>query len=165
MNRGIIVDRELSRSKHKGVNSTELAEKIVRERVFDSLFWKLHCFNVNAATILDRCVEIRCVGAFESTGRPFPFVCLLVKLIQILPPRDIIEFYINQQEFKYLKVLALVYARIVYKESAILQPHLQDYRKLILFENGSWVLTHVDEVVDRLLHDNMFIGLTLAYMD
>lgn len=164
VNRGIIVDRELSSRRHKGVNSTELAEKIVRERVFDSLYWKLNCFNVNAATILNRCVELRCVGSFEQSGRPFPFLCLFVKLIQMLPPSEIIEFYLEQHEFKYLKVLALLYVRIVERDQDTLRQHLSDYRKIILFENGAWTLTTVDVIVDRLLTEDFFIGLTLPFM-
>lgn len=160
----IVYDRELSRSTHNGINSMLLIEKIVRERVFDSLYWKQYCFNINAATILDRCLELNCVGAMENSGRPFPFVCLLVKLVQLNPQRSIIEFYVSQFRFKYLKLLALVYVRLVYKDSEYLKVHLVDYRKIRLFENGVFSLTYMDECVDRLLNDKFFIGLTLPYM-
>ncbi|CDR36656.1 CYFA0S01e03356g1_1 [Cyberlindnera fabianii] len=161
--RGIIVDRELSHAFHNGINTTLLIEKIVRERVFDSLYYKQFCFNVNAATLLDRAVELACIGSFEQSGRPFPFLCLLVKLIQLAPQREIIDFYISQERFKYLRVLGLLYVRIVYRDLKSLRPYLEDYRKLRLYEHGEWRLCHVDEVVDKLLNDEFFIGLKLTY--
>lgn len=164
MSRAIIVDRELSRKHHNGVNSTLLIEKIIRERVFDSLYWKQYCFNINAASLMDRAIEIGCVGNQETGGRPFPFMCLLVKLIQLMPDRSIVEFYVEQERFKYLKMLGLVYIRLVYKDKGRLQKELNDYRKVRVFENGGFKLSHVDEIVDRLINDDMFIGLNLPYM-
>jgi pre-mRNA-splicing factor 38A len=160
MNRGITVDRELSKARHHGVNSTELAEKIVRERVFDSLYWKLYCFNINECSIMKRGTELQCIGTMEPSGRPFPFVCLLVKLFQLLPSQEIIQFFVDQEEFKYLKVLGLLYMRIVYRDKKLLLPHLQDYRKVRVYDN-EWKLLHIDDVVDSLLNDGHFIGLTL----
>lgn len=165
MSRSITVDRELSKTTHHGINSTLLIEKIIRERVFDSLYWKQYCFNINAATILDRAIEIGCIGNQEQGGgRPFPFMCLLVKLIQLMPQREIVEFYVDQEKFKYLKVLGLVFIRLVYRDKRRLETELRDYRKLRIFENGEFKLTFVDEVVDRLINDDMFIGLNLPYM-
>ncbi|CCH45014.1 Pre-mRNA-splicing factor [Wickerhamomyces ciferrii] len=162
--KGIIVDRELSKSTHKGQNSILLIEKIIRERIFDSLYWKQYCFNVNAALILDRCVEIRCVGGLETSGKPMGFICLLVKLIQLMPQREIIEFYLNQGKFKYLKVLAMVFIRLVYRDGGLLKKQLNDYRKVRLYEHGEYKLSYVDEIADKLLNDEMFIGLNLPYM-
>lgn len=162
-NRGITTDRNLSQHTHKGVNTTVLIEKILRERVFDSLYYKLHCFNTNVAMLLDRMVELTCVGGIDTAGKPFPFVCLLVKLIQLFPEREVIEFMIHQQEFKYMKVLALVYCRLVYRDRELLAAELSDYRKIIVYEHG-WSSSTVDSIVDVLLTEDYFIGLTLTYM-
>ncbi|KAH3687667.1 hypothetical protein WICPIJ_001352 [Wickerhamomyces pijperi] len=164
MSRNIVFDRELSRKTHNGVNSMLYVEKIVRERVFDSIYWKQFCFSLNEATLLDKAMELQIIGSFEISGRPFPFICLFVKMVQLAPEREIIEFYINQDRFKYLKVLGLLYARVVYKDSELIQEHLVDYRKLRIYEDGEYKLTYVDEVVDRLINEEFFIGLTLTYM-
>lgn len=166
MSRAIVVDRELSRESYRGVNTTQLVEKITRERIFDSLYWKQYCFNINAATILDRAVEIECIGNIPSSGSPFPFVCLFIKLIQLMPERDIIEFYVSQKKFKYLKVLGLLFIRLVYRDYRFLMAELgkDDYRKVRIFENDSYKLSFIDEIVDKLIQDDRFIGLTLPYM-
>lgn len=164
MSKSIAYDRELSRNTYNGVNSMLYVEKIVRERVFDSLYWKQYCFQLNESTILDKAMELQVIGSFEGSGRPFPFLCLFVKMVQLTPARDIVEFYIQQDRFKYLKVLGLLYARIVYRDYELIKEHLVDYRKLRLYENGEYQLTFVDEVVDRLINEEFFIGLTLTYM-
>ncbi|KAH3672198.1 hypothetical protein WICMUC_004427 [Wickerhamomyces mucosus] len=165
MSKNIIYDRELSNKTYNGINTILYVEKIVRERVFDSLYWKQYCFGLNEATILDKAMELQVIGSFETSGRPFPFMCLLVKLIQLAPSIEIIQFYLTQDRFKYLKVLALLYVRIVLKDYEILKENLNDYRKLRVFINGQYKLSYIDEVVDNLINDNYFIGLTLTYMD
>lgn len=167
MNKSITVDRELSHSTYKGLNTTQLIEKITRERIFDSLYWKQYCFNINAASLLDRAVEIGCIGNIPTSGSPFPFICLFVKLIQLMPSREIIEFYATQDRFKYLKVLGLLFVRLVYRDYLWLRRELtknEDYRKVRIFENDGYKLSYIDEVVDRLIEDERFIGLTLPYM-
>jgi len=162
--RSIVVDRELSQFTHHGINTINLIEKITRERVFDSLYWKQYCFNLNCANFLDETIKIKCIGNLSNNGRPFPFICLLIKLIQLMPNFEIIEFYIIQKKFKYLKILALFYTRIIFKNFKRLSLELNDYRKVRIYENGELKLSFIDEIVDRLINDDMIIGLNLPYM-
>lgn len=142
-----------------------LVEKITRERIYESLYWKEECFGLNAETILDKAVELTHVGGTFGNQRPVPFLCLLLKLLQIQPSMPIIDEYINQTDFKYLRVLALVYFRLVAPSAAVyakLEPFLADRRKLrARLSPGTFALTYVDQVVDELLTEDRVLGIIL----
>lgn len=142
-----------------------LIEKIIRERVYDSLYWKETCFGLNAETILDRAVELTYVGGTYANQRPVPFLCLLLKLLQIQPSLEIVEEYIRQPDFKYLRVLGLFYYRLVGASVDVyrkLEPLLADRRKLRLrLPSGTYALIHVDEVIDDLLCNDRLFGIIL----
>lgn len=142
-----------------------LVEKIIRERIYDCLYWKEECFGLNAETILDKAVELNYVGGTFGNQRPVPFLCLLLKLLQIQPTLPIIDEYIQQADFKYLRVLALFYYRLVGSPAAVytkLEPYLADRRRLRLRQpSGVFALSHVDTVVDDLLTQERVFGIIL----
>ncbi len=39
-----------------------LVEKIVRAKVYQTQYWKEHCFGLSAEALVDKAVELRCVG-------------------------------------------------------------------------------------------------------
>ena len=95
----------------RGDNPLKLFEKAVRDRVVDSLYWKEQCFGLNAATLLDRAVELTFIGGtYGIAQKPSPFLCLAFKLLQLTPEREIIEFYLQEggEEFKYLRALVRI---------------------------------------------------------
>jgi len=142
-----------------------LIEKIVRERIYDNVYWKEHCFGKTAETILDLAVELDHVGGYHSNQRPVPFLCLLLKLLQIQPSLEIVEEYIEQDDFKYLRALALFYARLVLPAArvySVLEPFYADRRRLRLrSEDGSFALLYIDELVDNLLQNDRVFGIIL----
>lgn len=151
-------DRELSGIDVGGADSVTLVDKIVRERVFDSVYWKQYCFNVDLLSIQPLLCQLRFVGDGSS-----PFVCLLVKLLQLVPDRQVVEFFIEQKQFKYMKCVFLLYFRIVYREFEYLKAHLADYRRIRVKQGaGSGMkLYHVDEFVNDLLQDQFVCGISL----
>lgn len=142
-----------------------LVEKIIRERIYESLYWKEKCFGINAETILDLTVKLNYIGGIYGNQRPSPFLCLLLKLLQIQPSRPILEEYIIQEDFKYLRILGLFYARMILSPADaynMLEPYLGDRRKLrIRRADGSYGLTYVDEIVDDLLVNDRVFDLIL----
>jgi len=139
------------------MNPAFLIEKIIRERIFESPYWKEQCFALTASTILDRAVELTYIGGQYANLRPSEFLCLAFKLLQLQPEREIVMEYISDEgggEFKYLRALTAFYIRLtfppvqVYK---ILEPLLADYRKLKRRGQNGWSLTFMDEFVDDLL--------------
>lgn len=142
-----------------------LVEKIIRERIYECLYWKEECFGLNAETILDKAVELDHVGGTFGNQRPTAFLCLLLKLLQIQPSLPIVEEYINQEDFKYLRILALTYLRLVAPAVVVysrLETFLVDRRKLRMRQaNGSYSLTYLDEVVDQLLTQDRVFDIIL----
>lgn len=121
----------------KWVHSTNpqfLVDKVLRQRVYDSRYWKEQCFALDAASVLDRAVALRAVGGtVGATQKPTPFLSLVLKLLQLQPQREIVLEYLGAQEFKYLQALAAMYVRLTFSPLDIydlLEPFLSDYRKL-----------------------------------
>ena len=77
-----------------------LIDQIIRNKVFNSRYWKEDCFGLTAVTLVDKACKLDCVGRFinlyitgatySGTGKPVPFLCLLMKLLQINPDKEII---------------------------------------------------------------------------
>lgn len=161
-----IVDRGVvhgAKSVHD-INPAMLIEKITRERIYESVYWKEKCFGLDAATLCDRAVELQYVGGTYANQRVTPFLCLAFKLIQLQPEHDIILEYINQTDFKYLRALGAFYARLFFKPAEIykvLEPLLADYRKLRTRSAAGVRLTHMDEFIDDLLTKQRVCETTL----
>lgn len=79
----------------RGQNPAHLFEKAVRDRIVESYYWKEQCFGLNAATLCDRAVQLTSVGGMYGMQKPTPFLCLAFKLLQLVPPREIILEYLN----------------------------------------------------------------------
>ncbi|KAI7240953.1 PRP38-domain-containing protein [Hortaea werneckii] len=150
----------------RGDNPLKLFEKPVRDRIVDSYYWKEQCFGLNAATLLDRAVELNFIGGtYGVAQKPTPFLCLVFKMLQLTPDRDIVLFYLQQEEFKYLRALAAFYIRLAWEKDeevyTTLEPYLTDMRKLKRRTREGWALTHVDEFIDDLLIKSRVCATTL----
>ena len=140
----------------RGDNPLKLFEKAVRDRIVDSYYWKEQCFGLNAATILDRALELTFIGGtYGVAQKPTPFLCLAFKLLQLTPDREIIEFYLRQggEEFKYLRALAAFYVRLAWEKDEevymTLELLLSDFRKLKRRTREGWQVTYVEYVYQR----------------
>jgi pre-mRNA-splicing factor 38A len=149
-----------------GDNPLKIFEKPVRDRIVESYYWKEQCFGLNAATILDRATELTFIGGtYGIAQKPTPFLCLAFKLLQITPDREIIMFYLEQEEYKYLRALAAFYIRLAWEKDEdvykTLEPYLNDMRKLKRRTREGWALTHVDQFIDDLLLKTRVCATTL----
>ncbi|KAJ3371821.1 hypothetical protein GGF31_002479 [Allomyces arbusculus] len=140
-------------------------EKIVRSRIYETLFWKEECFGLTAETIVDKAVELDHIGGQYGTQTPTKFLCLVLKLLQIEPSYDIVLEYIRDPEFKYLRALGAFYLRLTanslqcYEE---LESLLVDYRKLRFRQpTGAYMLTTMDQFVDDLLREERVCDIIL----
>lgn len=148
-----------------GVNPAHLLEKAVRDRIVDSYYWKEQCFAINEATLCDRAAAMTSVGGTYGQQRPSSFLCLMLKLLQLTPDREIILEYLHQPDFKYLTALAAFYVRLTFDPKDVyqtLEPLLADYRKLKRrSKDGGYSLTYVDQFVDDLLTKERVCGTSL----
>jgi pre-mRNA-splicing factor 38A len=151
----------------RGANPITLIETATRDRITESLYWKEQCFGLNAATLLDRAVEITYIGGTYGVGmRPTPFLCLAFKLLTLTPEKDIVLEYLNRggEEWKYLRALAAFYVRLTFEPADIyktLEPFLTDYRKVRRRRKENYALVHVDEFIDELLTKDRSCGTSL----
>lgn len=150
-----------------GTNPQYLIEKIVRERIYDSRYWQEDCFLLTSALVLERAVDdLKYVGGtYGAKIDPTPFLCLVLKLLQIQPEKDIIYLYIDQPDFKYLRALGAFYLRLVGRPVEIytkLEPLYNDYRKIRLMDNQrKFSVIHMDEFIDNLLREEKVFNITL----
>ena len=146
-------------------NPAHLLEKAVRDRITDSYYWKEQCFAINEATLCDRAVEVTFIGGTYGMQKPTPFLCLTLKLLSLLPDREVILEYLHQPDFKYLSALAAFYVRLTFDAVDVfktLEPLLGDYRKLRRrTKDGGYVLTYMDHFVDDLLTKERVCGTSL----
>ncbi|KAI4087801.1 MAG: hypothetical protein LQ344_006557 [Seirophora lacunosa] len=137
-------------------NPLHLLEKPVRDRITTSYYWKEQCFALNAATLCDKAAALACIGGTYSVSqKPTPFLCLLFKLLQLLPEKEVVLLYLRQREFKYLTALAAMYVRLTFEPRevyAVLEPLLGDWRRLRRrTKDGGWRVGWMDQWVDDLL--------------
>ncbi|OWY90501.1 Pre-mRNA-splicing factor 38A [Phytophthora megakarya] len=148
-----------------GVNPQTLVEKIMRNRIYSSVYWKEECFGLTAETLVDKAVELSEVGGtFGGNQQPTRFLCLLLKMLQLQPELEVAKEFVQNDDYKYVTVLGAVYLRLVGKSLEIytlLEPLLSDYRKIRRRTVMGWEITHVDEVVDALLHEEFYLDLSL----
>ena len=140
-----------------GTQSVYLVENILRERIFESRYWKERCLGVNAASILDLAYDLTHIGGAFSNQIPTDFLCLTLKLLHLFPQKEILHVYIQQSDFKYIRALGAFVLRLIGDAKEVylhLEPLLEDKRKLRLRQpDGRFVLTYMDVFVDQLLHE------------
>ncbi|KAF7459208.1 putative pre-mRNA-splicing factor 38A [Cryptosporidium felis] len=146
-----------------------LVSSILRDRVFSSIYWKGECFALDSETILDKAVLISYIGTtYGGERKATPFLCLLVKLLQINPSIEIVLEYINNPRFKYLTALGILYLRLTAPSIVIYNSieHLyQDFRRIKLRElDGSFRIIHIDELVETCLCERRFLDLDFPYI-
>ena len=113
-----------------------------------------------AESLIDKAIELKAIGGVYGNQKPTDFMCLLLKLLQIQPEKEILLEYLQADEFKcvtiegylmmcpvdrddrYLRALAALYIRMTFAPAEvydILEPLLKDYRKLRLRNMGAWL--------------------------
>ncbi|CAG9568631.1 unnamed protein product [Danaus chrysippus] len=150
----------------RGTNPQYLIEKIIRSRIYDSKYWKEECFALTAELLVDKAMELRYVGGVHGGFiYPTPFLCLVLKMLQIQPEKDIVVEFIKNEEFKYVRALGAFYMRITgssldcYK---YLEPLYNDNRKLRRQNReGQFEIVHVDEFIDELLREERLCDVIL----
>lgn len=53
-----------------------------------------------AESLIDKALEMRYIGGVYGNQRPTEFLCLLLKLLQIQPEKEILVEYLQADEFK-----------------------------------------------------------------
>ncbi|KAF8436908.1 PRP38 family-domain-containing protein [Boletus edulis BED1] len=147
-----------------GQNPQFLVETVIRNRIWESTYWKEHCFALTAESLIDKAIELRCIGGVYGNQRPTEFLCLLLKVLQLQPEKEILIEYLQADEFKYMRALAAMYIRMTFRAVEvyeILEPLMKDYRKLRYRDMSGYSLTYFDEFVYNLLTEERVCDIIL----
>lgn len=151
-----------------GTNPQNLLEKITRLKVYNSRYWKEQCFGLTSELIIDKAVTLRYVGGtYAGNNKPTSFLCLLLKLLQLQPEKEIVFEFIKNSEFKYLRLLGAFYLRLVGKANEVfplLEPLLNDYRKIVVRSVRGWEVSNVDTFIDGLLNEELLCDVSLPHL-
>ena len=86
-------------------------EKILRTKIWQSMYWKEHCFGLTAETLVDKAVQLDQVGGtYGGQVKPTNFMCLVLKLLQLQPEKEIIVEFIKNEDYKYVRLLGKLLA-------------------------------------------------------
>lgn len=53
-----------------GKDPQNLIDYIVRQKVYDTLYWKEHCFGLNPETLIEKAIALDHVGKFQTPPPP-----------------------------------------------------------------------------------------------
>lgn len=146
-----------------------LIEKITRERIYASRYWKEKCFGLDAETVVDRAGELKWAGGtFGAQQKPTPFLCLLLKLLQLQPSEPIVRAYIDAEEHKYLRLLGAFYYRFAFPARQVypvLEGLLGDFRKIrVQRKDGTFEVKRMDELVWMMLREERVFDVIMPRM-
>jgi len=152
-----------------GTNPQFLLEKILRNRIHNNSYWKSDCFGLTAEGLAQKAIELKNFGGtYGGNRKPTHFMCLILKMLQIQPEKEIVYEFIKNEEHRYVRMLGAFYLRLVGKPQEIynlLEPLYVDWRKVRRkLESGKTQITHVDEFIDELLHSNYSCDVVLPFL-
>lgn len=157
----------LARSVH-GTNPQNLIEYITRQKIYDSLYWKEECFGLSASDVATKASELKAVGgSYGGNNKPTRFLCLALKMLQIQPEEGIVEEFLQNEDFKYVRALGAFYLRLTGRPAEIyemIEPLYNDFRKLRFRESTGWKITYMDELADELLTSERYCGIALPHL-
>ena len=88
-------------------------------------------------------------------------------MLQIQPDMDIVYYFIQNTDHKYVTALGMVYLRMVGVDQSdifrVLEPYFMDYRKLRKRnQDGGYEIMYMDEFADDLLEKDIFLDINLS---
>lgn len=115
-----------------------------------------------------KAAELKTIGGtYGGNNKPTRFLCLALKLLQIQPEEGIVEEFLQNEDFKYVRALGAFYLRLTGRPAEIfemIEPLYNDYRKLRFRESTGWKITHMDELAHDLLTSDRYCGIALPHL-
>lgn len=105
---------------------------------------------------MDKAMELDHLGGtYGGNRKPTPFMCLVMKMLQIQPEKEIVIEFIKNEDYKYVRILGAFYLRITGSDIDVyryLEPLYNDYRKLRRkLADGREFLNHFHSFIHCLL--------------
>ena len=82
-----------------GTNPQNLIEKITRLKIYNCNYWKEQCFGLTAESLVDKAVALKYAGGtYAGNVKPTKFLCLILKMLQLSPEKEIVLEYIHNED-------------------------------------------------------------------
>lgn len=91
-------------------NPQNLGEKIIHTCIYQSKYWKKESFG-RAGAGQGHGDEVH-GGVYGGNIKPPPILCLMLRMLQIQPEKDIVVEFIRNEDLKYIRVLRVLYMRL-----------------------------------------------------
>jgi pre-mRNA-splicing factor 38A len=135
---------------------------VLRKRIQRNQFWVDKCADASFLDVVSLAADLEYIEGFiGEAGRPTPFVCLLLRLMQLQPTGELLDEMIRQDKLKYLKFIAITLVRLVEEDPTIvhaaLDVGLAQYTSLrVRTESGEVSVMPFDLVCEKLTSSSLF---------
>ena len=151
-----------------GMEPQLLIPKVIRERIYESEYWKCNCVAVSFAVTLQKAQKLQFIGGtYGGNHKPTPFISLLLKLLQLGPSPTELQM-MQDSRSKYAEALLVFYWRLTLPTVQVyekLEAYYSDYRKLRMRrKDGTFGIIYFDEYVERLLGEDSVFQVPLPYL-
>ncbi|KAL7578602.1 hypothetical protein ACA910_009753 [Epithemia clementina (nom. ined.)] len=177
-------------SQVSGSDPQNLMEYLIRQRIYDSRYWKETCFGLTVQDVMEESTNT--TAKSSSLSRPgtdyndhdndirggpvaighLQFLALVLKLLQLHPETDlIVETFVEQDEFKYTRALGALYVRLTGRPADIyvaLEALYSDRRKVRCLSTTitsatatTYSIQYMDDYVHQLLTESTVAGIVL----
>lgn len=139
-----------------GVDPQSLIATILRNSIYESIYWQINCFGLNMCSWIDEAQQLKYINSMNTDGRVSEYSCLLLKLLQIQPSHDIVQLLLHQFSSKYIRCMVCMYIRLVYTNQIqiyqLLESCYNDYRKIVVVYNDDIQSYH--DTMYRYVHND-----------
>ncbi|PRP84884.1 pre-mRNA-splicing factor 38A [Planoprotostelium fungivorum] len=151
-----------------GTNPQNLIHQIMRDRIYQSMYWKEKCFGLTAETLVDQAMKVHCYGGmFGGVRKPTAFICLVLSMLAIQPELEIVYEFINNEDYKLVGKPKEIYEH--------LEPLYADHRRVSHIYNSTsahirimtefgYKPSHVDEVIEEILKTETSCEVAFPYL-
>ena len=124
----------------RGTNPQNLVEKILRSKIYQNTYWKEQCFGLTAETLVDKAMELDHLGGTHGGNRkPTPFMCLVMKMLQIQPEKEIVIEFIKNDDYKYPSLsLSLSLVMVIAFGIDGLWDKIRVFKGIVIDFDGKW---------------------------
>lgn len=140
-------------------------DTILRNKIYNSKFWKQQLSGVNEETIIDLILKLKYVGGTKSSyKKPTKYICIILKLLHMKIDKNIIMLYLTNDNI-HLKAVAAFYIRLVSDSESIykiLEPLFNNYTNILYLDESDHKRDiGFDELIELLLFEEEIFAVKL----
>mmetsp|Transcript_39435 Transcript_39435/g.76646 ORF Transcript_39435/g.76646 Transcript_39435/m.76646 type:complete len:157 (+) Transcript_39435:63-533(+) len=132
-------------------------------------FWMIHCVGLNLSELIDITHQFKNIGGFISNNEhPCDFICVFLRFIELSPSIKIIKYFLLNKHNVFIKVLALLYIRLIFTKKNILnfyKPFDNSKQKIMIkLGRNTFLSTTLKNIINILINKKHFYGFRLPPM-